>query len=203
MQSQDSTDPTGVSGPSGGRRENGGTGGGTANGLYLARHRKAAAALQMRLAGANWTEICKGVGYPTPRTAQVAVERALIRELHESNDRDKMRRLAGARLDRLLRSAWTKAISPDHPEHLAALSKAREVVADHRKLFGLDAPTEVIVHNPTQAELEAWVATVVSTAVPQVVEYDIFNPDDEASDEEVTDTGQEPRALPPGPTGLP
>jgi len=164
MQSQDSGDPTGVNGHSNG----------TANSVALARNRKASAALQMRLAGATWPEVCKGVGYPTPRAAMVAVERALVRELHDEDDKAKLRRLAGARLDRLLRSAWAKAISPDHPEHLIAMSKCREVINDHRKLFGLDAPTEVVVHNPTQAELEQWVAAVLTVSVPPVPEYDIF-----------------------------
>ncbi len=174
VQQQDSTDPTGVSGPPSTRRENGGSGGGTANTLALSRYRKAAAALQMRLAGATWEEVCRGVGYPTPRTAKVAVERALVKELDDHDDKAKLRSLAGARLDRLLRSAWPKAINPDHPDHLIALTKCREVIADHRKLFGLDAPTEVIVHNPSQAELEAWVGTVLSATTVEVPEYDIF-----------------------------
>jgi len=180
MQHQDSTEPTGVAG----------TPNGTQNSVTVARNRKASAALQMRLAGATWPDICKGIGYATPRSAMVAVERALVKELHDENDKEKMRRLVGARLDRLMRSAWTKAISPDHPEHLQALAKCREVIADHRKLYGLDAPTEVVVHNPTRDELEQWVAVVMATGTPPVQEYDIFG--------EVTDVKDEPDALPAG-----
>jgi hypothetical protein len=184
VQSQNSAHPEGVSGNANG----------TANSVATARHRKATAAIGMRLAGATWNEIAHALGYPTARQALVATERALSKEL-AADDRDKMRKLAGARLDRLLRSAWPKAINPDHPEHLQALAKCREVIGDHRKLFGLDAPTEVIVHNPTQAELDAWVAQVLNLTTPQVAEYDIF--EGEVVDD-ADDSAEEQRALPPG-----
>ena len=171
MQEQDSSDPTGVKGEtSGGRRRdvNG-------NSVSRARQRKANAAIQLRLAGATWAEIAASLGYPTPRQALIATEKALEKQLEDTNDREKMRRLANARLERLLRAVWPKAVDPDNPEHLLALTKAREVIADHRKLFGLDAPTEVVVHNPTATELEAWVARVVTQTLPQVEEYDILD----------------------------
>src|SRR5262245_42919969 len=175
---QDSTDPTGVSAPTKHWKDPG-------NSAGHARTRKANAALQMRYAGATWAEIAMGLGYPTPRAALVATEKALERELANADDREKMRKLAGARLERLIRAVWPKAIDPDSPDQMVAVSKAREVIADHRKLFGLDAPTEVIVHNPSQAELEAWVAKVVAFHTPEVVEYDIIGE-------------EEPRALPAG-----
>jgi|SRR5262245_10140153 len=164
---QDPTDPTGVSGTS---RDHG-------KALGSARSRKAAAGLQMRLAGATWTEIAVALGYPTERSALVAVERALVKQLETTEDREKMRRLAGARLERLIRAAWPTAIDPNHPDQLVALSKCREVVADHRKLFGLDAPTEVVVHQPTLTELEGWVSRVLAVNTPQVIEYDILDGD--------------------------
>lgn len=175
---QDSTDPTGIAAPARGHTTPGTNAG-------RARMRKANAALQMRYAGATWNEIAQALGYPTPRTAMVATEKALERELANADDREKLRRLAGARLERLIRAVWPKAINPDDPDQLIAVGKAREVIADHRKLFGLDAPTEVIVHNPSQAELEAWVAKVVAYQIPEVVEYDIIGEG-------------EPRALPAG-----
>ena len=165
MQYQDSSDPTGVHGETGAEVPG--------NSVSRARMRKANSALQMRLAGATWNEIATALGYPTARTALVATEKALERELRHTDDREKMRRLAGARLDRLLRSVWSKAIDTQSPDQLLAVSKAREVIADHRKLFGLDAPVEVVVHNPTQAELEAWVAKVSQVAIPKVPEYNI------------------------------
>jgi len=173
MKSQDSSHPTGVSGNSGK-----GHGSDVAN----ARHRKASAAIQMRLAGATWEEIAIGLGYPTARQALVATERALVKQLASDEDRDKMRKIAGARLERLLRSVWPKAIDPDHPDHLLAVTKAREIVDRHAKLYGLDAPQEVIVHAPTRTELEAWVARVIAVGQPPVVEYDILEGDYEVKE---------------------
>jgi hypothetical protein len=178
MMHQDSSDPEGVAGKAHG----------TQNSVARARQRKAQAAIGMRLAGATWNEIAQALGYPTPRQALVATERALAKEIND-DDRARLRRLAGARLDRLLRSAWPKAINPDHPDHLIAMSKCREVINDERKLFGLDAPTEVVVHNPSQAELDAWVAQVLTVTGPQVEEFDIF-------EGEVVEDEEEPRALP-------
>lgn len=182
MMAQDSTDPTGVSGP---RRVHGD--GTQDQGLRRARNRKADAAVQLKMAGATWAEIAEVLGYPTPRQALVAVERALVRQLSTEQDKAAMRALAGARLERLLRSVWPKAVDPDSPDHLTAASKARELLADHRKLFGLDAPTEVIVHDPTRTELEAWVAKVLAGRTV-VEEYDIID----------GETVEEPHALPAG-----
>jgi len=178
VQQQDSTDPTGVSSPTKQWKDPG-------NAAGRARNRKANAALQMRYAGATWTEIAQGLGYPTPRTAMVATEKALERELANADDREKMRRLAGARLERLIRAAWPKAIDPENPDQAVFISKAREVIADHRKLFGLDSPVEVVVHNPSQAELEAWVAKVVAFQMPEVVEYDIIAGEIEGPDDAI------------------
>ena len=171
---QDSTDPTGVAD----NRYNQSGNRVGASVATRARSRKANAAIQLRLAGATWEEIAQSLGYPTARLALVATEKALEKQLN-TEDRDKMRRLAGMRLERLLRGIWTKAIDPDHPEHLLATTKAREAIADYRKLYGLDAPTEVIVHSPTVAEIERWVSSVVSYSVPQVEEYDIIDVDDD------------------------
>lgn len=171
MQAQDSSHPTGVRG----------SGHVTEHSMSRARNRKANAAIELRLSGATWSQIAEALGYPTARQALVATEKALEKALKD-NDRESMRRLAGARLDRLLLSVWSKAIDPAHPDHLLAVSKAREIVDRHAKLFGLDAPTEVVVHTPTQTELEAWVARVVALRIPQVEEDDIL--DGEVLDEE-------------------
>lgn len=172
MIEQNSEDPTGVSGE-----------GVDHNNLVRARSRKANAALALALAGASWAEIAEAVGYPTARTALVAVENALEKRLDEE-DKAKMRTFAGARLERLLRGIWTKAIDPENPEQLVALGRAREIIADHRRLFGLDAPAEIIVHQPTRAELEQWVAKVTALESPPVEELDVLDVEWEDTDVE-------------------
>jgi hypothetical protein len=142
------------------------------------------AALQLRMAGATFDEIAKTLGYRSGAQVQTAVERALAGAV-TPEQREKERTLAGKRLERLLRSVWGKANDPDHPEHIAAVRAAKEIIDRHIRLFGQDAPTEIVVHSPTTAELEAWVATVLAYAVPDVDEVDVVDA------EEVTD----------GPTG--
>jgi hypothetical protein len=160
------------------------------NDAVAARRRKADAALSMSLSGATWGEIAETLGFATPRQARTATERALIRQLERDDDREKMRAMAGARLERLLRGIWTKAINPEDPEQMIAVSRSRELIADHSKLFGLNAPTELMVHSPTQSELEDWVLRMTATMVPEVVEEDIY-------DAEVVSESQDPEnALP-------
>ena len=165
---QDPTDPSGISDPTGH--------GGSA--VTNARHRKADAALQMRLSGAEWEDIAVVLGYPTGNHAQVAYEKAMQRQLRTPESKEELRRLARLRYERLLRGVWAKAIDPADPEHLAAVTKAREVIASITKLEGTDAPTEVSIYSPAQQEIEAWVAEQINKTVPQLEESDIFDDDD-------------------------
>jgi len=166
---QDSSDPTGVadSRPRGGGRH-------VALDATAARNRKADAALSLKMSGASWTEVAMTLGFPTPRAAMLATEKALVRRLDTEDDKAKMRGMSGARLERLLRGIWGRAISPDDPEQMTAVSRSRELIADYNKLYGLNAPAEVVVHSPTQSELEDWVLRMTATMVPAVEEPDIF-----------------------------
>jgi hypothetical protein len=131
----------------------------------MAPPRQGAAALALRLAGAGWDEIADALGLVSVAVARETVETALeARAWADSAGRERMRAEASARIERLLRSVWGKATNPDGPEHLPAVKVARELVDRLIRLHGLDAPTEVVIHNPTQAELDAWVAAVIGTA---------------------------------------
>lgn len=174
---QDSSHPEGVSGDR--------TGHGGNNSAQMARFRKADAALQLKTAGATWTEIAQTLGYPTPRQAMLAVEKALVRQLNDEDDKAKMRAVSGARLERLLRGIWAKAIDPNSPEQMTAVSRCREIIADHNKLYGLSAPTEVVVSTPTQTELEDWVLRMTAEMVPDMAEPDIWE-GEVVSDEEAS-----------------
>lgn len=161
---QDSSDPTGVADDS--PRGN--------SEVARARNRKANAALQLRKAGASWDEIAEALGFPTGRQALVATEKALEKELRNPESQEQMRELAGARLERLLRGVWSRAINPEDPDHLAAVNTAKGLIDRHARLYGLDAPTQYVVSSPTQQELEAWVNRISAATVPELPEADIF-----------------------------
>lgn len=165
MMAQDSSDPTGVKGDS--RAD---------SALIRARHRKQNAALQMALARVGWDEIAEVIGYPTARQARVAVEQALERELGEDpNAKDKMRNMVGQQYNRMVRAIWAKAMDPKNPEQLQAMSRLREINQSYTKLYGLDAPSEMIVHTPTREELDAWVNSQTKAEVASLEEDDIFD----------------------------
>lgn len=185
MHAQDSSDPTGI-------KDMTPRGDGD---VARARERKALAALQLRRSGATWEEVAEVIGFPTGRAALVACERALEKELKSEESSHFMRQMAGDRLERLLRSVWYKAINPKDPEHLVAVDRARLLVDRHAKLFGLDAPTEMVVHNPAQAQLEQWVATVTAIQTPQLEEGDIF--DAEVVEDDLHTVKEDPDAVPP------
>lgn len=180
---QDPTHPTGVV-------EKKDTGGGPNPNVTRSRDRKANAALQLRVEGEDWDEIAEVIGYPTGRAAQVATERALESELREESSQKIMRSMAGKRLEKLLKGVWDKATNGDDPEHLAAVDRARLIIDRHAKLYGLDAPTQVVVSSPSENQLEAWVAEATRHRTPQMTEASIF--DDDVVDAEVVDEEKDP-----------
>lgn len=164
IQAQDSTDPTGVAVVEGKHSKE----------LTRARDRKANMAYKMSLSGANWKLIATTCGYPTPRAAKVAVERMWEKRL-EPADKQHLRLLVAGRLDTLLRSVWPDATEPSSDKHLAAVGRARELVADYRKVFGIDAPQEILVTSPTQRDMDELVAGVIEGTLPTVGNADIVD----------------------------
>lgn len=139
----------------------------------------AAAAVALRLAGASFSEIATTLGYDSPRMARRAVEIELARGASDEPAREAERRESAARLERLIRALSAKALDHNHPDQIAA---ARTVLAieDRRiRLLGLDAPSEVILHTPSMAELDVWVGEVIASTQPEVnlEEDDIFGPE--------------------------
>lgn len=165
---QDSTHPTGVSADRGG------------SSVTRARERKANAALAMRKDHHSWADIAEVLGYPTPKAALVAVEQALEAGLATDESQDFMRRMASETLQTLLYGVMKKARDPDHPEHLLAVTKAREVVMDHAKLMGYVAPAEVAIYTPMAKEIEEFIGEVLKERQPDTLEEsDIFGDDAE------------------------
>jgi len=129
------------------------------------RPNRANAAVALRLSGASYAEVAQALEYPSAREARHAVEASLAMAANDPQSRDVLRAEAVARLERLLRGAWHKAIDPESPEHLPAGKFALAVIDRVIRLQGLDAPSEVVIHAPTMREIDEWVANVTGTAV--------------------------------------
>lgn len=116
-------------------------------------------AVAMRIAGANYSEIAKFLGYRSVEDARAAVERSLASSVGEA-DREKQRFLTARRLERLLRASWHKATDETSPEQLPAIRTALAIIDRHARLYGLDAPTEMVVYTPSRLEIERFVEAV-------------------------------------------
>lgn len=136
---------------------------------------KARSALHLYYNNASLDEIVTVVGFASVAEASKAIDIAVKAELRgDTKAKDRMRHIANRKLDQLLRSVSAKAANPKHPEHLAAVGKALSIIDRHVKLYGLDAPTEMVVHNPDSGEIEAWVLSVLNLAQPGVIEADVL-----------------------------
>lgn len=134
--------------------------------------RMGAAAVALRVNGTSYTDIAMTLGLTTPRAALTLVTRELAAQTEGMDEeRDELRRIESARLDQLLLSVMEKATDPDCGEHLPAVKVAVTLIDRRIKLYGLDAPTEVTIHTPTQTELDNWVSQMVGQSmVPQALE---------------------------------
>lgn len=127
-------------------------------------YRQGMAALALRLAGASYPEITEALGLGNIADAYEMVESALANQVND-NDREQLRTEESARLDRLQRAIWNKAVTDNHPDQIAAINTILKISESRRRLLGLDAPTEISVHTPTQDEIERWVANISATSI--------------------------------------
>src|SRR5262245_40419937 len=68
-------------------------------------------ALELRMAGATYSQIAQAIGYKSKASAYAAVERALAADMTRVADiREEYRHLHLARLDRMLRAIWPKVV---------------------------------------------------------------------------------------------
>jgi hypothetical protein len=123
------------------------------------RSQRQDAAVAMRIAGATYGEIAKALEYRSAQDARLAVERALAQSVGD-DDREKQRYLTARRLERLLRALWRKATDESSMEQLPAVRASLAVIDRYARLYGLDAPTEMVVYTPSRLEIERFVASV-------------------------------------------
>lgn len=127
------------------------------------RKSRVEAAIALKVAGANYSEIADVLEYSSVDQARSAVERGLAATATEE-DRKAQREIASRRLERLLRGIWAKATDEKNPEQLAAARTALALVDRHIRLNGTDAPSEMVVYSPTASEMEAVIARITSKA---------------------------------------
>ena len=162
-----------------------------ANADLTAKDRKTRqeAAVALRIAGASYSEIMRTLDYVSVTQARQAVERALANSVGD-DDKKQARFLASRRIERLLRSVWgqatTETVEGINPmtgdkvdvlneNHLAYVRAALSLIDRHIRLNGLDMPTEAIIYNPSNREVEEWIQMMVTqnhSDLPQ--EYDII-----------------------------
>lgn len=171
----DATDPTGV-------RE---TSTSVQKATLDARRTKAAAATDAYIEKhKTLKEVAKKFGYPSPHAALVAIEKHMAEELRtHPRSIPAMREMAGRRLEQLLRSVNKKALDPDNPEHLNAVVVSRGIIETWSKNYGVAAPQQLIVSNPTQEAIEAMAQELLAAGTPQLPVGDIFG--DDADDSEI------------------
>lgn len=105
-------------------------------------------ALVLRQAGATWDEVARGAGYANRQNARQAVMKHL--EEHAVENVHQLRALEGARLDRLQRTLWTRALGGD----LDAIDRTLRIMDQRAKLLGLNAPTKIEITDEMDREIQ-------------------------------------------------
>ncbi|MFD1145959.1 hypothetical protein [Saccharothrix hoggarensis] len=111
-----------------------------------------AQAIQLKLAGLDFETIAQRLGYSSRQAAHKDLQRALARNLAlEAAAADELRHVELMRLDRLQGAFWAKAVGGD----IKAGELCLRIIAERRKLLGLDAPAqvEVITLDAVDAEI--------------------------------------------------
>ncbi len=143
------------------------------------------AAIALKIAGADLSEIAEVLGYASVTQARQAVEAGLASTV-DDDTREKARKLANLRYERLLRSVWVKAtqeIVKDpvsgkgvvNHELLAANRHAAFLVERQAKLNGAERPTEVINYTPLAYEIQEELKRILEGSVDNLpTELDII-----------------------------
>lgn len=121
---------------------------------------RAAAAVKMAVEGVSYTDIARVLDYDNPAAAKKAVWSSIGDIEIDADEIKRKRDLMGKGLGRLLSSCMRRATNPHDPDHLAYARVTLAIFDRQARLYGLDAPTNLVVHTPTQREIDQYVATV-------------------------------------------
>lgn len=121
---------------------------------------RAAAAVKMAVEGVSYTDIARTLDYESPAAAKKAVWSSIGDIEIDADEVKRKRDLMGKGLGRLLQSSMRRATNPHDPDHLAYQRVVLAIMDRQARLYGLDAPTNLVVHTPTQREIDEYVSHV-------------------------------------------
>lgn len=122
---------------------------------------RTAAALQLRIDGAGWSDIARVLDFATAADARQAVEWALAAEPKDAESVEEIRMLESRRIERVIASLMRRATNPKDPDHLQYARTLLMAVKQHTDLHGAAAPTKVdVTYSPTAQQLENWVNAI-------------------------------------------
>lgn len=140
------------------------------------RTTQSAAALQLRIDGASWSDIATILEYDTPSKARQAVEDALAKEARSPEKVDHIRLVNSKRLERIYRSLAVRATNPADPDHLQYVRAAVIVIDRHSRLWGADSPQQMnVTVSPSASEIEKWVAKMSNQVHGEISEAEIID----------------------------
>lgn len=119
------------------------------------------AAVRLKIAGASYSDIAEHLGYSTPATARRAVERGIADAAATTDDRERVRWLLDARLERLMAAVSPKA-HRDGPEQLDYAAAVLRIIDRKMTLFQLGGTNVTIT--PSSERVREVVAHLTALA---------------------------------------
>jgi len=121
----------------------------------------------LRVAGYSWDEIAEQLGFANKSNAYRSVHSYL--GTVPQFDAERERELWRQRLEWL----WRKARRDVDEQRPGALTGGVRIAQAAARLSGLDAPEQVVIHNPTVAEINALVQRL-TVPQPRVIEANVL-----------------------------
>lgn len=119
------------------------------------RRRSRTAALTLKMGGASYAEIAQMLDFDSAAQARQACEQAIIESGSYDGDKENLRALMGLQLDQWHRSIATKIIDPTNNAQLEYMAMGLRLLERKSRLFGVDAPTKIELHDASNEEIAA------------------------------------------------
>lgn len=139
---------------------------------------RAAAALRLKLMGASFEDIAQALDFANATSAQRAVEQALARSADEYGDKERLRNLLNARMERVMEVCFARALAKNNPDQVAYMRTLAVYIDRMSKMNGLEQAATVVI-TPGFEEIYTWAKKFHETvsAEPLVLEAEIVEED--------------------------